>query len=101
MSSLKRIKHAVYDLKYHFVWTPKYRENIFDDVELRKFTKEVFQEIADQYELEIDTTEVMGDHVHIFLLAPPQHCPAQIVKILKSISAREIFRTFLKLRKIL
>jgi len=26
MSSVKRAKHAVYDLKYHFVWVPRHRK---------------------------------------------------------------------------
>jgi putative transposase len=99
MSSLKRAKHAVYDLKYHLVWTPKYRKKIFDDAEIREFVKEIFQEIADQRELEIDTMEVMEDHVHIFLEAPPRVSPSQIVQMLKSISARETFKKFPALRK--
>ena len=101
MSGLKRTKHAVYDLKYHFVWTPKYRKNILDDTEARKFVKEVFQRVAEQYEFEIDTMEIMEDHVHIFLVAPPRYSPARIVQILKSISAREVFKKFPGLRKIL
>ena len=101
MSSLKRTKHAVYYLKYHLVWVPKYRKNIFDNIELREFAKEVFQEIAKQYEFEIDTMEVMEDHVHVFITTPPRYSVAQIVQILKSISAREIFKRFPKLRKIL
>ncbi len=28
MSALRRSKHAVYELKYHFVWIPKYRKRI-------------------------------------------------------------------------
>jgi hypothetical protein len=28
MSALGRSMHAVYDLKYHFVWIPKYRKKI-------------------------------------------------------------------------
>src|SRR4030042_2726728 len=101
MSSLKRARHAVYDLKYHLGWTPKYRKKIFDDAEIREFVKEIFQGIADQYELEIDTMEVMEDHVHIFLEAPPRVSPSQIVQILKSISARETFKKFPSLQKIL
>ena len=41
----------------------------------------------------------MEDHVHIFLEAPPRLSPSRIVQILKSISARELFRQFPWLRK--
>lgn len=32
MSSVKGAKHAVYDTKYHLVWIPEYRKNIFNRV---------------------------------------------------------------------
>jgi putative transposase len=61
--------------------------------------KEIFQQIADEYEFGIDTTEVMEDHAHIFVEAPPRYSPAQIVHIMKSISAREVFKKYPKLRR--
>jgi REP element-mobilizing transposase RayT len=33
--------------------------------------KGIFQEIANRYGFEIDTQEVLDDHVHIFLFRPP------------------------------
>jgi putative transposase len=100
MSTIRRTHHAVYDLKYHLVWIPKYRKPIFTK-EISKFTKEVFQEIARQYEFEIDTMEIMEDYVHLFLSAPPRFSPAEIVQIFKSISAREVFKRYPSLRKVL
>jgi len=47
----------------------------------------------------IDTLEVVEDYVHIFLEAPPRLSPARIVQILKSISARELFREYPHLRR--
>jgi putative transposase len=95
---IKGTKSAVYDLKYHLVWVPKYRKHIFDH-EMRGYVKEVFQQIAEEYEFNIDTMEVMEDHVHLFIEAPPRYSPAQIVQILKSISAKEVFKRYPKLRK--
>ena len=95
---IRRTKHAVYDLKYHLVWIPKYRKDILSG-EVSKYLKEVFQRIAEEYELRIDTMEVMEEHVHIFVEVPPRYSPAQIVQILKSFSAREVFKKFPKLRK--
>ena len=98
MSPIKRTKHAVYDLKYHLVWVPKYRKKILTK-EIEEVAREIFKEIAEQYEFEIDEMEVAIDHVHIFLVAPPRYSPARVVQILKSISAREIFKKFPRLRK--
>jgi len=67
---IRRTKHAVYDLKYHLVWVPKYRAHILDG-QLGWYLKEVFRRIAEEYEFHIDTMEVMEDHVHVFVEAPP------------------------------
>ena len=73
---VRRTKHAVYDLKYHLVWVPKYRKHILSG-EVSEYLKEVFQRIAEEYEFRIDTMEVMKDHVHIFVEIPPRYSPAQ------------------------
>ena len=93
MGKVKRVKHAVYDLKYHFVWVPRYRKLILRGA-VAEGLKEVFEGIAERYELDIDTMEVMEDHVHIFLSSPPRYSPSEVVQLLKSISAREIFRRY-------
>jgi putative transposase len=96
--AIKRARHAVYDIKYHFVWIPKYRKNILTK-ELKKRVEELFREIAQQCEFEIDAMEVMSDHVHIFLSAPPRYSPAKIVEVLKSVSAKKVFEEFPWLEK--
>ena len=98
MCPVKRIPHAVYDLKYHFVWIPKYRRLVLQGA-VAETLKEIFQGIAERYDMEIDTMEVMPDHVHLFLGAPPRYSPSRLVQILKSISARELFRRYPKLRR--
>ncbi len=94
----KASAHAVYDLKYHMVWAPKYRRDILVG-DVARAVQELFVQIAGAYDIEIDTMEVMPDHVHLFLSAPPRYSPARIVQILKSISARELFARFPWLRR--
>ena len=88
----------MYDLKYHLVWVPKYRAHILRG-EVAQYLKEVFVQIAEEYEFRIDTMEVMDDHVHVFIEAPPAYSPAQLVQVLKSISAREVFKRFREMRR--
>jgi putative transposase len=95
---IRRTKHAVFDIKYRLVWIPKYRKNILGG-EVKSYLKEVFQRIAEEYEFKIDTMEVVEDHVHIFVEVLPRYSPAQVVQILKSVSAREVFKKFPKLKK--
>lgn len=89
----KASAHAVYDLKYHFVWTPKYRKELLTG-EVAEALVEILQRVAEAYDMEIDTMEVMEDHVHVFLSAPPRYSPARVMQIMKSISARELFARF-------
>jgi putative transposase len=98
MSPLRRGKHCVYDLKYHFVWIPKYRKKAFNSIIANRL-KEIFQEIAEEYEFKIDTMEVMDDHVHLFLSVPPKYAPAVVVQRIKSISAKVIFQEFPEIKK--
>ena len=65
---IRRAKHAVYDLKYHLVWIPKYRKRLLDK-EVAAYLKGVFRQIAEEYEFRIDTLEVMEDHEHIFVIS--------------------------------
>ena len=95
---MRRTKHAVYELKYHLVWIPKYRAHILGG-EVSQYLKEVFKKIAEEFEFHIDTMEVMADHVHLFIEAPPSYAPSQVVQIIKSLSARELYKKFPKMRK--
>ena len=97
MCAIRRSSHAVYDLKYHLVWAPKYRKRILVG-EVAEHAEHVLRRAAESYDMVIDTLDVEKDHVHIFLEAPPRYSPARIAQILKSISAREIFQRFSWLR---
>ena len=45
MSPIKRTRHAVYDLKYHFVWTPTYRKQILKG-DVAEFVESTRRQIA-------------------------------------------------------
>ena len=47
----------------------------------------------------IDTVATEGNPVHVFLVAPPRHSPAEVVKVLKSLTGRGIFRRFPQVKR--
>ena len=94
----KASAHAVYDLKYHFVWTPKYRKSLLVG-EVADAAREILEAIAEACGMEIDTLEVKEDRVHVFLITPPRYSPARVMQIIKSVSARELFVRFPWLRR--
>jgi REP element-mobilizing transposase RayT len=87
-------------LLYHIVCPTKYRRKVFtQDVE--NTLKEVCLEISERHEInfiEIGTDE---DHVHFLIQSVPVMSPKMIVQIIKSITAREIFRIHTEVKKIL
>jgi len=95
---VKSTRHAKYQIAYHFVWIPKYQKSILKG-EIKEFLEELFKEIAQEYGFEILAMEVMPDHIHLFVSAPPKYSPSTIVKIFKGISAKKLFQKFPELRK--
>ncbi len=97
--TLKRASHAVYDTAYHLVWCPKYRKKIFADKTVRERTEQLIKEISEEYGIEIEEMEVAIDHVHMLVSFPPKLSIGEVVRIVKSISARELFREFPRIKK--
>ena len=84
-------------LLYHIVCPAKYRRKVFTE-EVEKTLKEICMEITERHEIyfvEIGTDE---DHVHFLV---PVMSPKTIVQIIKSITAREIFRIHPEAKKML
>ena len=94
----KRTHHAVYDLKYHLVWIPKYRKSLLLG-SIEKRLKELFYEIAEEHGFEILEMELMPDHVHLFVSAAPRWAPGKIVRTFKAITSKIIFEEFPQVKK--
>lgn len=89
--------HAVHEIGYHLIWTPKYRHAVLEGavaVEL----KHILAETCVAHDWQLHTLEVMPDHVHLFVQADPFVAPVTIVQTLKSISAVYLFQKFPKLK---
>ncbi|NWG04407.1 MAG: IS200/IS605 family transposase [Syntrophaceae bacterium] len=96
--AIRRTAHAVYDTRYHFVWAPKYRKWIKRE-DIRDRVKEVFGEVAERHEFEIQEVRVAPDHVHIFLSFPPRYSISHVVGVLKSITVAVVFEEFPEVKK--
>lgn len=89
---IRQTSHARYDLWYHFVWCTKYRKRIFTEPSTKKRVETIFRTIADHYDIELGEVNCLPDHIHFTVSAPPRIAPAQIVKILKSLSTKLLFK---------
>ncbi len=90
--------HAVYKIRYHFVTAVKYRKALLKP-EVEECIRETMKGINERYNIIIDELGFDGDHIHIFCGAKPQYSPSQVLQVIKSITAKQVFSRFPKLRK--
>ena len=81
--------HTVYTISYHFVWCPKYRNAVLDRIE--SSLEQSIRGVSERYGYDILSLHIALDHVHLFLSAHPKHAPSEIVRTIKSITAREMW----------
>lgn len=97
---LQSSAHAKHELKYHFVWCPKYRRLALKG-NVGRYVSKLIYEVAERYDFIILELAVMPDHVHMFVSAAPEIAPAKLVQIIKSITARRVFERFPGIKRIL
>ena len=98
MSERKCTGNTCYNVNYHLVWCPKYRRSVLTGLVPSRLI-ELFREIADKWELEIITQEVMPDHIHLFVSAPPRYSPAKIAQVFKGTTSRIIRLEFPEIKQ--
>jgi putative transposase len=88
---------AVYTLKYHFVWCPKYRKPVLVG-KVDKRLRELLYQKAKELEAEIHALEIMPDHVHLLVESDPRLAPAHIAAQFKGFTSHELRSEFSWLR---
>ena len=96
--TLHRTHHNVFDTHYHLVFPVKYRKALLtNDIPLA--IAAIAQGIAERYDITFEKIGTDGDHIHILCSFPPKHSGSDVVRMFKSITARELFRQFPALKK--
>jgi len=98
---LKRASHCVYKIRYHIVFCIKYRKNLLKEQEKIDYFKHILSELSERFYFEFEAVGTDTNHVHIFMGASPTYSPSKVVQIIKSITAREMFIRFPKLKEFL
>ena len=101
VGNLLHASHSVHELKYHLVWSMKYRKQLLYNKRYQEKLKELLAGIAERYWYVINRVGTDGDHIHIFLQAAPDDSVSNIVKTIKSITAREMYIAFPELKKMM
>ena len=85
---------------YHVVCPVKYRRNVFTDAS-EQTLKSVCLELGPRYEINFLEIGIDGDHVHFLLQLVPNQRFSDIVKTIKSITAKKIFAAHPEVKRFL
>lgn len=98
VSQTKRMSHNVNIMIYHFVCPEKYRRNEFEE-DVDEELKRVCLGIENRYDMRFLEIGTDKDHVHFLIQSIPRISAAQIMKVVKSITAKEIFKRCPEVKK--
>jgi len=90
--------HNAYTAHYHIVFPVKYRKSLLTD-EIPLAIKAIAQEISLRYDIDFEKIGTDLNHIHLLVSFPPKYSGSQVVRMFKSITARELFKKFPALKK--
>ncbi len=88
---------AIFSLKYHLVWCPKYRRKVLVDGVADRL-KAVLAEKAAEIGVTLHALDVLPEHVHLFVESDPTRAPANIAAQFKGYTSRVLRQEFPHLR---
>jgi putative transposase len=94
----RRKETCVFLINYHVIFCPKRRRKILVGP-IRDRLMQLVWETAAEVDCDVLASEVMPDHVHLFLSAAPQWAPNQLIGRIKGKSARVLRQEFPALRR--
>jgi putative transposase len=99
MYKVDKTSNAVFSLCYHFISVVKYRQKVFVEDAIVSSLKNITDEIAKSFDVEIIEQECGEDHLHILFRSKPTLDITKFINALKGNSSRKIreqYKDFLK-----
>ena len=91
MSEYIHKSHNVTVLIYHLVFPAKYRRVVFDS-DVDRVLKDICLDIEKRYQVKFLEIGTDKDHVHFLLQSIPTYSVTKVVTMIKSLTAREVFK---------
>lgn len=88
MYELDKGTNGVYSLHYHFITCVKYRRKVFVRDDIVDDLKQITEQVASEYDVQIVEQECGEDHVHILFKCKPTLIFKDFIQAIKGRSAR-------------
>lgn len=98
MKLYRKTSHTTFDLKYHLVWTTKYKKPVLSGT-LGTRVRDLIREICATHSVQIIRGHVSKDHIHLFISMPPQISVAKLAQYLKGKTSRKLLQQYPVLNK--
>ena len=98
MSQYIHKSHNVTVLIYHLVFPAKYRRSVID-AHVDEVLRSVCLEIEKKYQIKFLEIGMDRDHVHFLVQSVPTYSVTKIVTMIKSLTAREVFKNCPQVKK--
>lgn len=89
MKGLKSTAQARYDLRYHFVFVPRYRKRVLEG-EIGKRIEGLIRYCCQIHEWEIYELAIDRDHIHLYMGAQPKWSPSKVMNLIKGGTSKKI-----------
>ena len=97
LNDIHSLAHSKWNCKYHIVFAPKYRRQVFYGEKKREIGK-ILRTLCEWKGVNIIEAEVCPDHVHLLVEIPPKRKVSAFVGYLKGKSATMIYEQFGELK---
>ena len=90
--------HNISECYYHIQITVKYRKSLLNK-RVQEVMLEAMKGFKERYAIEIQQVGFDQNHVHILNRFLPKYSGGEVIRLIKSITAREIFREVTEVKK--
>lgn len=98
IARVRKTRHVVYNINYHLVWIPKTRMKILNNP-FKESVESTIYRVCSWNDWKALALQIMPDHVHCFVSAPPKWSPAQLVQSLKAWTSKDLREKFSIIRQ--
>ncbi len=97
MNDIHSLSHTKWNCKYHIVFAPKYRRQVFYR-QKKEVVGKILRQLCEWKGVEIIAAEVCPDHIHMLVAIPPKMAVSSFMGYLKGKSSTMLYEQFGELK---